>query len=901
MNLYTSKSKWAASALALSLLTAGIAPSATLAAALQPATSFTDVKAGFWAEKHIAKLAYQGILTGYDNGQFLPQRSVSQQEAVLIALRFAGLDDEVKQSEAIVFPKDFVVGTFYKSYIMLAFDKGLLDRSEEFALAQKDKGNEWGSKPASREWVTKLMVKAIGEEDLALDLQNEASAFTDRDKIDKEYLGYINAASQLGLIKGVTVDQFDPKANVNRASLATLFSRSQALYPVQYEGEIDGVLTAVGEDGIIVYAGGEERSYELTDRTAVYRYNSEQPVQLEDLELYHDVTVIGQAGQALYIELMGDEPHVKKITGTIDRIIPSSKIIKLWNEEENNTVDIAYDDQLIVKDSAGKELEFSDLTRDSEVVVTQDTFRKSPLALSITVQSSPINKSDEGTIESINVLAGTIKVKDSSDGTSSELTVPTGVIVTWQGEVLSGLADLRVGDRISYEVKNNSVTRINVLQTSEKTVQGQFYSTDGKIISYQNGTKLETKFLAFSVDVKIDGFSGATINDLIRETDQIQLTLDANDKVTKIEVLNRKVETLVGAQVQNFDPVTNLLTVVDSTGTSPESFYLDAKTKVDYNGTSMTLEAVKGLLVKNGKITVGFTGKKVVLLQFVFKYSGSLLSLNTTNNIITLQLDGSSVISLPYNSPLGVEAAGQASSTLNDLRAGDKLTVLLNSTQDKVAAIQVHRTLQYQVASIDLVAKKLKLTGSDGSVVEAAASSLDILDENGVKLPYTELAPGTTVNVGFIGKLPVSLRSVAVSYGIVQSVSSNSVAITDYSGTTTTVALGAGFQIIKNGTTSSSSAALKAGDRVELRRNEKDAVVIAVNSGLTKKFWKYDAAAGQVLVRRLLTETDYKYNVDASTQITLEGGTTGSLSDLKDGDAIILYVYKNKVTEIRKQ
>lgn len=110
----------------------------TPAAAVTPQSAataagiFSDVKTAFWAEKHIYKLASQGIVVG-NNGLFRPGDSVTQQEAVLMALRFMKLQGNVNTSTDVVLPADFIVTNYYKPYVVLAFQQGLLDKTVEMA------------------------------------------------------------------------------------------------------------------------------------------------------------------------------------------------------------------------------------------------------------------------------------------------------------------------------------------------------------------------------------------------------------------------------------------------------------------------------------------------------------------------------------------------------------------------------------------------------------------------------------------------------------------------------------------------------------------------------------------------------------------------------------------------
>ncbi|WP_036642850.1 S-layer homology domain-containing protein, partial [Paenibacillus durus] len=94
--------------------------------------AFSDVTSGFWAEKHIYKLAAQEIIIG-NNGKFRPADPVTQQEAVLMALRFMKLDDQASGGTATALPEGFDVSNYYKPYVVLAFQRNVLDKTAEMA------------------------------------------------------------------------------------------------------------------------------------------------------------------------------------------------------------------------------------------------------------------------------------------------------------------------------------------------------------------------------------------------------------------------------------------------------------------------------------------------------------------------------------------------------------------------------------------------------------------------------------------------------------------------------------------------------------------------------------------------------------------------------------------------
>lgn len=83
--------------------------------------SFSDVKAGSWYETAVNTLASLGIVTGVSKDQFVPERAITRAEFTAIAMRFAKLDQtgtnifsDVKQSDWFY---KYVVGSIQNGWI----------------------------------------------------------------------------------------------------------------------------------------------------------------------------------------------------------------------------------------------------------------------------------------------------------------------------------------------------------------------------------------------------------------------------------------------------------------------------------------------------------------------------------------------------------------------------------------------------------------------------------------------------------------------------------------------------------------------------------------------------------------------------------------------------------------
>ncbi|GLX68903.1 S-layer homology domain-containing protein [Paenibacillus glycanilyticus] len=826
MPQHSSRSKLMAGVLAFSLLAGGTAiavPAPSAFAATTANSLFIDTIPA-WAQKHVAKLALQGIINGYKTtkgSEFRPLNSVTQEEAVVMALRFAGLEDEVNPSDIVAYPDSFKVGNFFKPYIMVAFKNGLLDQNDEYANAAANTKVAWGSTPATREWVTKLMVKAIDKKDLADDLSKTASTFADGTQISAKYLGYVNAAVSLDLVKGVSATKFDPKAPVNRASLATLFSRAEKQYVVPYDGQVSGIVTAQTATSITLYKEGKETTYTLDSSSLFYSSDSDNAIAAGDIKLYSDVVLISSSSKALYVEAQGTEQHVKTITAKLDRVNTTDRYFYAWVNDE--PVKFSYGSAVSVKDSTGKTLQISDLKRDANLTIVQDTFRTTPQVVSVTTE----------------------------------------------------------------------------VQATSNTVAGQFYSAGSGLINYLVDGTLQSKFLADNVDVVINGIEEPTVSDLLKEIDNIKLTLNAEQEVTRIEVVNRNVSVIDSATVVNYSNDNKLLTVVDPATSNANALYLTDTTKFDSDGSSITLSQARSYLVANRKVKITYSGKNIISLSFIYKQTGTLVSVNTTDKLLSVKLESGEKVSISYASPL-LQIPGVAVPTIGSLQAGDTVTLLLDSNQDKAATIQVHKTLQYQVVSANASTKLVTVKTADNAQRDLSLTNVPITDENGSSLTISALTTGTIINVPYIGSNIQSVKTISMKYGTVASVSATSLSVTEMNGTSSAVSLSKGVKVIKGTQTTYASSAIAAGDIVQVYKDENEQTIVTVAVGDKRTYWKYDAPNATLWTYKNTSEDNGNFAYITSDTKILFNNATIQVSALKDGDTITVYGFNNKALKIVK-
>ncbi|MHA6483953.1 S-layer homology domain-containing protein [Paenibacillus sp. strain BS8-2] len=655
-------------------------------------TPFTDMPNGHWAEKHVAKLSLQGIITGYQNPAdgtfaFSPEKSISQQEAVLLALRFAGLVDKVDHDTLIVFGEGFNVDEFFKAYIDLAFSEGLLDSEEEYQIAAADPSTAWGSKPASREWVTKLIVKAIGQEAAASQLEDAPSTFEDADDIQSRYLGFVNAAYQLGLIKGVTETEFAPKSNVNRASLATLFSRAQSSFPVDYPNQVSGIATNMSADSVTVYDSGEYLTYTLDDNTLYYHFNTDKPITRDQLLEYGDVTVIGKDGKALYIEVQGDVQHTQTINGTFAQYNASSKVFYLW--VNNEPLGIDYSEAMTIKDTDGKTLAIGDVPADAVVTLTQENFGDDPQAISMVVQAKEAVTSMKGSFYDYD--AKTIRFISDNEYVTKPLAV--GVTVEISGLSNSTLGDL-IQDEDQLEISLNDqgqVTKIKVLNRDVKVLAG------AQILSYDKAEKFifvkvnDGQPLALNLTDKTTfRYSGTTLEmdaalSMINMNKNVLIRYTGNNAVSMDFVLD------YSGTITEIDAKAKTITLLTSEGYSVKLPY--AITTVEWYSRP---NAVPADLKTGDTISVSLKLDKVeasaIRVHKVFSYE--VVSTDLINKRMTLKTSSNESVMVSLSSVKLLKPDGTAALS-SAFRSGDKVEV----TYIGSSAIQVREVATSTVSN----------------------------------------------------------------------------------------------------------------------------------------------------------------------------------------------------------
>lgn len=174
---------------------------------LSETVPFSDI-AGHWALDAILAMHEAGIVKGYPDGTFRPERPVTRAEFIALVQRIAG--GEAAGQTAFV----DVAGHWAEGAIAAAEARGWLDATEYAGrLLRPDQ-------EMPRQEMARLVVRAAG-----LSVAEPVTTFTDNEKIPAEFRGYVAAATQAGLIGGYPDRTFRPDRGLTRAEAVVMLVR----------------------------------------------------------------------------------------------------------------------------------------------------------------------------------------------------------------------------------------------------------------------------------------------------------------------------------------------------------------------------------------------------------------------------------------------------------------------------------------------------------------------------------------------------------------------------------------------------------------------------------------------------------------------------------------------------
>lgn len=737
---------------------------------LDELSDFSDVPVSHWAKKDVTKMAMLGVVQGPGDGTFLPDRNVSRQEAVLMALRLMGLEDEAEASN-ITINHDFQVDDYFKPYIDYAFNIGLLSNVEELKVNGQ---TNWGSGSATREWIAKLTIRTINGEE-----QSDSSiTFEDHDEISDWATGYVNAAVNLGIVNGID-GNFLPQEYVTRAQLAAFFGRAEPYLSERSSRVTSGFVENVDEDGLTVIDSiGEEHTFSFTSSPVVYSYTQSAPLLKSDIEEGQSVFLIHEDGTVYFVEVLDQMSLMETATGTYLR----SNLINWTLEMEIAGSEYSYDiDQnFSILDKDGSGLDYASLVPGSEIEVRYLTVGSTKTIHQIMVIEAPVNKMMIATIYEIDTEDGILVVLDQDLDEIEEYPINAALLegnAIPYGEREISIEQLVVGDEVEVVVQDSVVTKLELIEPVEpiyETLQG---TVDGN--NLERGTlylvtedEISGYRYADNVTVILDGLSDPDLDD-IASGDEVTIYLNGENEIVRVEIANRSIATRYLVDVLYYDPITKSLIVRDEDNTAPVTYQLSEDTIVKSENTTISHDQLDSLLTEGEKVDIVYsTGTNTLFsLNVSNEYEGTISRIDHTNQLLTITNSYHDELTFVLSSGTDYEIAGQNYSSLDDFASGDPVVVMMNSNKSAAAKVMLKQSKTYTVLTVNASARKVYVEDdANNKDTLYISSQATIKDSTKVNPDIGDIEEGQTLFVEFEGEDVVEVGIASIAFGKVESV-----------------------------------------------------------------------------------------------------------------------------------
>ncbi|WP_010501060.1 S-layer homology domain-containing protein [Paenibacillus elgii] len=868
---------------------------------------FTDVGDQHWAIKHVTKLASLGVIEGYEKGEYRPENSVSQQEVIVMALRFMGLESEVTKSKAgTALP--FTVDNFFKPYVAYAIDRGLINIQEETADGTNAK-TAWGSKEASREWVAKLVIRAIGKQELANQQAQSSSSFTDNKDFSSWASGYINAAVSLKIVQGFEDNSFKPKDKVTRAQMATFLSRADKEATSRSSRVVTGYVMEITDRKIsILNAKGETTEYTLSSDTALYSGKDDSRISLSNIKLTNEVYLVQNQGAALYIELTNDQQKMETYEGTLAEIFTDRMMASIQRNGKNELYDLF--PTVTVTDKDGRGLSLSSLTPGSIVELKKNTLLKESKISQIVLKQTPVSKTSEGTVLSLNKDSNQVTFLEQGTGQNESFTLTARTVVKLQDGTTTDLSKLRVGDAVSYEVKANELQVVSVKKPADfsQSVEGTMasLSSDKRILTINKaGGSLGAYHIADNAIIMIDGLTNPSLFD-IESGDQLKMDL-VNDKIVKVSVTSRSVKQFVYATILSFDANSKVVTIsTESDGVG--AYRLTDNTTIRFMGGPVQQSNFQSTFIGNGndkkRVDLKVSKDKIVQIESTMNVEGTIAQINTSNitNDLTIRTAGGQNLTFKVNYGAPVEMFNKTNGTISDLKVGDAIRLTLTGNQDFVTNLMAKKKGVYKVLVTNSSTNQVTAKDETGSQLTFKVENNDqIINPGKQSHAFSDILIDEYVKASFSGTKLDNLQLLNSVRGKVTNVdvAAGTLTVQDFQGNIQVITVGQQFTIRQNANTSAALNTIKQNDRVEIIRDANDKAIIQVATATKRTVSSYDTVLNQLLLKPTANSDKTSYNLFAKAYLH-KGTQTVAPSTFMENEEVMVYVIDDKIFEIEK-
>lgn len=545
-----------------------------------------------WAAEEINEMASLGIIKGYSDGTFKPNKTINKIEAMLLFARVAGFSNAnyAKITEQAYNQYKFLLdeidlGSFEgnKKEIAFLLNRGIFDEKKVVEYL----GDEAYMDSFPRGDAAVMLTNLCGA------APKKAGSYTldfaDKKDISSDLSGYVAYVVEEGLMTGVQRDDgtvaFEADANMSRAQVSVILYRILENLQISVEAGVVDNINAEGRVIDFMNNDLEIKSY-IIPEDATVKING-VPGEIEKVLVGSDIVVVRKDKEIMSVDFISPTTNAT-VKGTVEEI----KIEKTFSKisvaiEGTEDVRTFYIGGEIDVTSNGVADEIASIKKDDFVVV------KLLGADVVSIDRQTASATVQGELQSVS-LGSPVKLsvltvdETSQEETLAEYTVAEDASVRLNGEKAL-LSSISVGDRVVLTVTRGNITKI-VATSTKGSVTGTITSItiapQSKVTLAVNSVETEY-YLSMDAKYEVAGKTG-TIYDL-RLGNVVTLTLSGST-VTKIEQATETSSTtktgIVEAVSTSYGYVQ--MTSTGATGSVSEQIFASR------TGTSISVKVING-------------------------------------------------------------------------------------------------------------------------------------------------------------------------------------------------------------------------------------------------------------------------------------------------------------------
>ncbi len=336
----------------LAVLGLAAALSLSLLAVPAGAVTFTDISK-HWAKSYIEDMANKGLVTGYGDRTYRPDKTLTVAEGLAFCARALQVDEKTakavqdKHADYLDEMLDDQFSWFRKEFA-LCLESGILSKAEFKTMVQN--GVLSSGAAMEKQDLARYMVRAMGLDLLAENQENCPLGFRDAQEIREDNRKSVYLLNMYGIITGDEANNFN--SEVNRAIMATMLSRvisfktergivtelpafttyDWAAGTLQAVNTSDRGLTVLTlDDGL----GEEMQAVPLTLSAKIYENNMEASEKALQIGAYVRVA-LDEKGNGTKAVLCGE---LESVNGTVVSLTEESVLLSLGGAPKTVALD----------------------------------------------------------------------------------------------------------------------------------------------------------------------------------------------------------------------------------------------------------------------------------------------------------------------------------------------------------------------------------------------------------------------------------------------------------------------------------------------------------------------------------------------------------------------------------